>query len=45
MIVIPARLVTVGDRAFPVAADKFCNKLPGDVTDQIFSPAQINFIL
>jgi len=28
----PTRLVTVGDRAFPVAAAKLWNALPGDVT-------------
>jgi len=30
--VCPTRLVTVGDRAFPVVAAKLWNELPGDVT-------------
>jgi len=32
LLVRPTRLVTVGDRAFPVAAAKLWNELPGDVT-------------
>jgi len=32
LLVRPTRLVTVGDRAFPVAAAKLWNGLPGDVT-------------
>jgi len=32
LLVRPMHLVTVGDRAFPVAAVKLWNKLPGDVT-------------
>jgi len=32
LFVRPTQLVTVGDRAFPVAAAKLWNELPGDVT-------------
>jgi len=32
ILVRPTRLVTVGDRAFSVAAAKLWNELPGDVT-------------
>jgi len=32
LLVRPTRLVTVGDRAFLVAAAKLCNELSGDVT-------------
>jgi len=32
LLVRPTRLVTVGDWAFPVAAAKLWNELPGDVT-------------
>jgi len=32
LLVRPTRHVTVGDRAFPVAAAKLWNELPGDVT-------------
>ena len=32
LFIRPTRLVTVGDRAFPVAAAKLWNDLPGDVT-------------
>jgi len=32
ILVRPTRLVTVGDRAFPVAAAKLWHELPGDVT-------------
>ena len=31
LLVRPTRLVTVGDQAFPVAAAKLWNELPGDV--------------
>jgi hypothetical protein len=31
-LVRPTRLVTIGDRAFPVAAAKLWNELPGDIT-------------
>ena len=32
LLIRPTQLVTVGDRAFPVAAAKLWNELPGDVT-------------
>jgi len=36
LLVRPTRLVTVDDRAFPVAAAaKMCNELPGDVTTSV----------
>jgi len=35
LFVCPTRFVTVGDRAFPVAAAKLWNELPGDVTASV----------
>jgi hypothetical protein len=32
LLVRPTRLVTIGNRAFPVAAAKLCNELPRDIT-------------
>jgi len=38
-LVVPAtRLVTVGDRAFPVAGSRLCNSLPTDVTSATTLP-------
>jgi len=39
LLVPPTRLVTVADRAFPVAAAKLWNELPGEVTASQFLAA------